>query len=57
MTHQPPMYNHRAPSRRRMQAEAWAVAFTITAVAWCLAGGVWLGVRVLWALVRAVFSD
>lgn len=56
MTHQPPMYNHRAPSRRRMQAEAWGVALTILGVTWCLVGGVWLGIRALLALVRAVLG-
>ena len=45
----PPM---NGPSKRRMQVEAWGVAFTITAVAWCLAGGVYLGLKLLWGLAR-----
>lgn len=45
----PPM---NGPSKRRMQVEAWMVAFTITAAAWCFAGGVYLGLKVLWALAR-----
>ena len=43
---------NRPPSKRRMQVEAWGVAFTITAVAWCLAGGVYLGLKLLWARAR-----
>lgn len=37
-----------------MQAEAWTIALTIGAVAWCLIGGVWLGVRVVLTLARAL---
>ena len=39
-----------------MQVEAWGVAFTITAVAWCLAGGVWLGLKMLVALARLALT-
>lgn len=37
-----------------MQVEAWSIALTIGAVAWCLVGGVWLGLRVVAALARAL---
>lgn len=46
----------RPPSRRRMQVEAWGVAVTLFAVGWCAVGGVWLGVKTLWALARAILS-
>lgn len=49
----PPMRRH-PTNRRRLQVEAWGVALTITAVAWCLAGGVWLGLKVLLALARTI---
>ena len=39
-----------------MQVEAWGVALTIGAVAWCLVGGVWLGLRAVLALVRAALG-
>jgi hypothetical protein len=45
-----PMY--RPPSKRRMQVEAWGIAATILAVAWCLIGGIWLGVELILTLAR-----
>jgi len=42
------------PSRRWMQVEAWMVALTAMIVGWCLVGGVWLGVKTLWGLARAI---
>lgn len=42
------------PSKRRMQVEAWGIALTIGAVAWCLVGGIWLGVRVVLALAKSL---
>jgi hypothetical protein len=31
---------------------AWTTAAVILGVAWCVVGGVWLGVRALWGLAR-----
>jgi len=39
-----------------MQVEAWMVALTAVIVGWCLVGGVWLGVKTLWGLARAILS-
>jgi hypothetical protein len=43
---------YRPPSKRRLQIEAWTVAALILAVTWCLVGGVWMGLKVVWALAR-----
>lgn len=40
------------PSRRRMMMEAWVVLLTVVAVSWCLVGGLWMGVRLLWTLLN-----
>jgi hypothetical protein len=34
-----------------MQLEAWATFLSLIVVAWCLAGGIYLGAKALWALV------
>ena len=33
-----------------MQLEAWAVFLSLVAAVWCLAGGIWLGAKMLWGL-------
>jgi hypothetical protein len=35
---------------------AWTTAAVILGVAWCVVGGVWLGVRAFLALVRAALG-
>ena len=42
------------PSRRRMQVEAWGVLLTAIAVGWCLVGGLWMGLKLLLTLAKAV---
>ena len=39
-----------------MQVEAWMVALTAVIVGWCFVGGVWLGLKSLWALARMAFG-
>ena len=43
------------PSKRYMQLEAWMVLTTAIVVSWCVVGGIWLGLKTLWALARAIF--
>lgn len=45
---------YRPPTRRRLQLEAWTIAALILAGSWCLAGGVWLGLKVVWNLARII---
>lgn len=47
---------YRPPSKRRMQLEAWAIFLSLLVVAWCLAGGIWLGAKLLWTLAFWVRS-
>lgn len=47
---------YRPPSRRRMQVEAWTVFVLLVAVLWCLAGGVWLGAKVVVTLARQLMG-
>lgn len=43
---------YRPPNKRRMQLEAWVVFLSFVVFTWCLVGGVYLGAKVMWALVR-----
>lgn len=43
---------YRPPSRRRMQVEAWGIVLTFVVVSWCFVGGLWMGGRLLWALLK-----
>lgn len=43
------------PSRRVAMVGAWTTAATILAVAWCMVGGVWLGVRLIVDIIAALF--
>lgn len=43
------------PSRRVALVGAWTTAATILAVAWCMVGGVWLGVRLVVDIIAALF--
>jgi hypothetical protein len=42
---------YRPPSKRRLQVEAWGIALTFVIVGWCFVGGVWMGLKLLWALL------
>lgn len=42
---------YRPPSKRRLQVEAWGIALTFVIVGWCFVGGVWMGLKLLRALL------
>ena len=42
---------YRPPSKRRLQVEAWGIALTFVIVGWCFVGGVWMGLKLVWALL------
>ena len=46
-----PQRPYRPPSKRRLQVEAWGIALTFVIVSWCFVGGVWMGLKLLWALL------
>lgn len=41
---------YRPPNKRRLQLEAWGVFLSFVVVGWCVAGGIWLGLKTLWGL-------
>ena len=47
---QPKAYN--PPSKRRVMVEAWGIFLTIAMVSWCLIAGVWMGIKMVLALLR-----